>query len=162
MSDFDLQSAAFYPKIILQSYLCFMGGNLKKLKIRGDDYKRLLRFLQKYRFAHRAPEGRDCAFWVVGLNSKSIVRFAEPVPLKNQDYEPDFPKELFEKAIDVDVPAVLITRWAGNELIAITEHDRYVAGRADQIGYLLGIGVNDYIVFNENNWTSIQEQALLG
>lgn len=100
-------------------------------------------------------------FWVIGLNTRNIIKYIELVSLGTLNTSPVHPREIFRLAIYEAVNSIILVHNHPSEVTDPSENDIILTQQLVQAGEILGIGVLDHIIITKNQYLSFKEKGLI-
>lgn len=96
-------------------------------------------------------------FWVIGLNTKNVVKYVELVSLGNLNTSIVHPREVFRLAIMKGVNSIIVGHNHPSGDIEPSQDDIAITSRLAEGGKILGIKVLDHVIVTENNFYSMRQ-----
>jgi DNA repair protein RadC len=101
-------------------------------------------------------------FWVVGLNTRNVVQYAELVSLGTLNNALVHPREVFRFAVMKGVASLIVGHNHPSGDITPSDDDIALTRRLVDAGRVLGIEVLDHVIIGGvDSWTSFKGQGLM-
>jgi len=99
--------------------------------------------------------------WVLGVNTRHIVKYVELVSLGTLDASLMQPREIYRMAISKGVKAIIIAHNHPSGLEQSSEEDKEITQRLKQAGNILGIKLLDHVIVTKEQHFSFADSGLL-
>ena len=92
-------------------------------------------------------------FWVIGVDTKKVIRFLDLVSLGGLNNCPVHPREVFRLAIMKGVDSIILAHNHPSGDSTPSHEDFKLTEKIKECGILLGIEVLDHIIIGENYYS---------
>ncbi|MBZ0154898.1 MAG: DNA repair protein RadC [Alphaproteobacteria bacterium] len=101
-------------------------------------------------------------FWVIGLNTKNVIKFIDLVSLGTLTNALIHPREVFRLSVMKGVCSIIAGHNHPSGDPTPSKDDVAITERLKHAGDILGISVLDHVIIGDNNqFTSLKERGLL-
>ncbi len=117
--------------------------------------------LSLLKFEHEHDKGKE-HFWILGLNIKNVVQYADLVSLGSLSASIVHPRETFRLAVMKATAAIIVGHNHPSGDTKPSQEDILLTKRLCQAGEILGIKVLDHVIIGaEGNYFSFRDNGLI-
>jgi DNA repair protein RadC len=99
--------------------------------------------------------------WVLGVNTRHIVKYVELVSLGTLDASLMQPREVYRMAISKGVKAIIIAHNHPSAVVQPSEEDKATTQQLSQAGNIIGIKLLDHVIVTKEGYFSFLDSGLL-
>lgn len=99
-------------------------------------------------------------FYVIHLNTKSVIKMVELVSLGTLNSSLVHPKETFRRAVSVGSCSIILAHNHPSQVMEPSEDDIQITKAMCEAGKILGIDVVDHIIFGFKSYFSFRENII--
>jgi DNA repair protein RadC len=119
------------------------------------------KILQKILKAENKIDREKEHYWVVGLNTKNIIKYIELVNLGILNFVVTAPREIFRMAIYQGVAQIITAHNHPSGDVIPSKEDIQFAQKLVEAGKIIEIEVIDSLIITENDYLSFKEKGLI-
>ena len=130
-------------------------------KITVNNPKNVAEVLQKILKTENLIDQDKEHFWVIGLNTRNVVKYLELVSLGTLDANLVHPREVFRFAVMKAVASVIVAHYHPSGGTEPSADDLAITRRLEEAGKILGIEILDHLIITKNTYYSFKDKGLI-